>query len=208
MTHTFEAAPPRLGLAALLAAPIVYLLFLGANALITVDNLVLTERTQRELTPITPAEPTALEPEQMKPLPPVLLDKPPPLPRDKISTTGSAPVFDFAPPETGDLVTASFAPPAVDVSPVAGRNIQVVRAPAPSVPAIALARGLSGDCTVLFDVDRAGRPFNITAQCTDDVFRAEAIRAVSKAEFLPKVNARGIPVEQHGAIYPLEFRVE
>jgi protein TonB len=208
MTHTFEAAPPRLGLAALLAAPMVYLLFHGANALITVDNLVLKESTQRELTPITPAEPTALEPDQMKPLPPVLLDKPPPLPRDTVSTTGSAPVFDFAPPETGDLVTASFAPPAVDVSPVAGRNIQVVRSPAPSVPPAALSRGISGDCTVLFDVDRAGRPFNITARCTDDVFRAEAIRAVSKAEFLPKVNARGIPVEQHGAIYPLEFRIE
>ena len=197
MTHTFEAAPPRLGLAVLLAAPIVYLLFLGAHALITVDNLVLKESTQRELSTIVPAEPKTLEPEVTKPLP-----------RQTVSTTGSAPVFDFAPPETGDLVTASFAPPAVDVSPVAGRNIQVVRAPAPSVPAIALARGISGDCTVLFDVDRAGRPFNITAQCTDDVFRAEAIRAVSKAEFLPKVNARGIPVEQQGAIYPLEFRVE
>jgi len=60
---------------------------------------------------------------------------------------------------------------------------------------------------VVFDVDTRGRPFNLTAQCTDDIFRAEAIRSVSKAEFLPKIR-NGAAIEQHGAIYPIAFEVK
>jgi len=207
MTHAFDAAPPRLTLAALLAVPLVYALFLGASLLIKVDEVVLVATPDRPIVSITPQEPDKLTPTTVKPPPLSVADKPPPPPRPEVTTTGSAPGFTFAPP-AGDVTPIKFSPGPISVSPLAGRNIQVVRAPAPSMPAIAMTRGISGDCDVLFDVDTRGRPFNITATCTDDVFNAEAIRSVGKAEFLPKVNAQGIAVEQHGAIYPLEFRVK
>lgn len=206
MTHALEAAPPRLTVAALLAAPLVYGLFLMASWLIRVDEVVLVAKPDRPIFSITPQAPDTLKPPAVKPPPLTVADKPPPLPRMEVKTTGTAPGFTFAPP-VEDLTPTIFRPAPISVSPIVGRHIQVVRAPAPSMPAIAVTRGISGDCEVFFNVDTRGRPFDITATCTDDIFRAEAIRSVGKAEFLPKVNAQGIAVEQHGAIYPLEFRV-
>lgn len=58
------------------------------------------------------------------------------------------------------------------------------------------------------DCCRRGRPLALTAQRTDYIFRAEAARAVSKAEFLPKVRQSGVAVEQRGAIYPIAFEVK
>lgn len=75
------------------------------------------------------------------------------------------------------------------------------------MPSAAMTRGISGSCDVIFDVDTRGRPFNIVAQCTDDLFAKEAARAVSKAEFLPKIR-NGVAVEQRGAIYPIEFKMQ
>lgn len=207
MTHALEAAPPRLSLAALLAAPLVYALFLLSSWLVKVDEVVLPAVTERPLTRITPQEVIVdgIKPPQVK-KDMALADKPPPPPRPAIDTKGMVPAY-VPPAPAGGLTIDGFKPGTISVSPIAGRNLQVVRAPAPSIPAAAITRGLSGDCEVFFDVDTRGRPFNLTAQCTDEIFRAEAIRAVGKAEFLPKVNAQGIAVEQHGAIYPLEFRV-
>lgn len=205
--HTFETAPPRLSLAALAAAPLVYGLFLVANGLITVDEISLTEKVQRPIPTLTPKDDPFDLPQTIKVEIPEVLSPPPPLPKQKVETQGSAPVFEIIAPQT-DTKPISFKPGPISTSPVAGRNIQVVRAPAPSIPAIAVSRGISGSCEVLFDVDTRGRPFNLTATCTDDIFKAEAIRSVSKAEFLPKVNKSGVLVEQQGAIYPLEFKVE
>ncbi|MFN3313788.1 MAG: energy transducer TonB, partial [Hyphomonas sp.] len=92
-------------------------------------------------------------------------------------------------------------------SPVQGRNLTPVRAPRPSIPAAAIARGISGTCDVVFDVDTSGRPQNVVATCTDEMFRAEAERSVRRAEFLPAIR-NGQPVEQRDAVYPLEFVVK
>ncbi|MDP1557286.1 MAG: energy transducer TonB [Hyphomonas sp.] len=208
MRLTLNEAPPRLSMAMLLAVPLVYGLFLGASWLIKVDDLTLPVIAERPLGKITPtdlATDGVRPPQPAKPL--ELAPKPPPPARETIDTKGDIPGYTYTAPEpTFDLI--GFKPPAVQVTALAGRNIQVVRAPSPSMLAIAMTRGISGSCDVLFDVDTRGRPFNLTAQCTDEIFRAEAIRAVSKAEFLPKVSQNGIAVEQHGAIYPLEFEVK
>jgi protein TonB len=208
MRLTLNEAPPRLSIAMLLAVPLVYALFVGASWLIKVDDLVMIAAPERVLTKITPTEETlVVMSDDRKPKPLELADQPPLPVRDKVTTAGAVPGYTYAPPEA-EFELIGFKAPVVAVTVLAGRNIQVVRAPAPSVPAMATTRGISGSCDVLFDVDTRGRPFNLTAQCTDDVFRAEAIRAVSKAEFLPRVSQTGVAVEQHGAVYPIVFEVK
>lgn len=208
MKLTLNEAPPRVSMAMLLAVPLVYALFLAASWLIEVDDVTLPVIAERPLSTITPqTEDTLSKPVRTK-LALTTVDKPPPPPRPSVETRGSAPVFTFPAPDNSGFEISKIKPPAVRVTALAGRNIQVVRAPAPSVPAAAITRGISGSCDVLFDVDTRGRPFNLTAQCTDDVFRAEAIRAVSKAEFLPRFSQNGVAVEQQGAIYPIAFQVK
>jgi protein TonB len=195
-------------MAMLLTVPLVYALFLAASWLIEVDDVTLPAIAERPLSTITPqSDDTLSDPVRTK-LALTTVDKPPPPPRPSVETRGSAPVFTFPAPDNSGLEMSKIKPPAVRVTALAGRNIQVVRAPAPSVPSGAITRGISGSCDVLFDVDTRGRPFNLTAQCTDDIFRAEAIRAVSKAEFLPKVSQSGVAVEQQGAISPSAFEVQ
>ena len=208
MRLTLTDAPPRLSMAMLLAVPLVYALFLAASWLIEVDDVTLPVMAERPLSQITPRSDDTLSKPVRTRLALTTVDKPPPPPRLSVETRGSAPVFTIPAPDNSGLEISKIKPPAVRVTALAGRNIQVVRAPAPSVPSAAINRGISGSCDVLFDVDAGGRPLNLTAQCTDEIFRAEAIRAVSKAEFLPKVSQSGVAVEQQGAIYPLEFKVQ
>ncbi|MBA4339343.1 MAG: energy transducer TonB [Hyphomonas sp.] len=207
MRLTLNEASPRLSMAMLLALPLVYALFLAASWLIEVDDVTLPVMAERPLSKITPQSDDTLSDPVRSKLALTTVDKPPPPPRPSVETRGSAPVFNFPAPDNSGFEISKIKPPAVQVTALAGRNIQVVRAPAPSVPSAAITRGISGSCDVLFDVDTRGRPFNLTAQCTDDIFRAEAIRAVSKAEFLPKVSQSGVAVEQQGAIYPIAFEV-
>jgi periplasmic protein TonB len=208
MRLTLEAAPPRLSLSVLLAVPLVYALFLAASLLIKVDELVLTKAPDRVLTPLVMPQDKPLTPEIKRPLIEMaLIEKPPAFERPRVDTVGGAPDYTFTAPESDIFTLGKLQPPVATVIPVAGRDIEALRAPAPSVPAAAISRGISGSCDVMFDVDVRGRPFNLTAQCTNDLFKAEAIRAVSKAEFLPKVR-NGAPVEQRGAIYPIEFVVK
>lgn len=205
---TLNTGPSRLSLAALLAAPLVYGLFLAANMLITVTDVRLDETPQRVLTKVTP---------QMDVSGPVRVDrrlmsidpaqKPPPLPDFKAETTGVGPVgpvWAGEAPGSFDIGPLSFG--AISTSPIDGRELVAVRAPVPSMPPGALSRGLSGSCDVFFDVDTAGRPQSILAKCTDNIFKAEAERAVRRAEFLPAIR-NGQPVVQKNAIYPIEFKV-
>lgn len=205
----FNTAPKRLSLAGLLAAPLVYGLFLGASWLIQVDEIVLVETEQRQLGIITPQKPDSLEVRQNR-TPPVLeaAVKPPPPPRPappRPDTASFGPVWGGeAPPAP---VPGRLGPLAGSTSPVMARSLTPVRAPLPTIPPRAIARGISGDCEVRFDVDTAGRPQNVVATCTDDIFRAEAEHSVRRAEFLPAIR-NGQPVEQKGAVYPLAFVVE
>jgi periplasmic protein TonB len=207
MRLSLNEAPPRLSMAMLLAVPLVYLLFLGASWLVKVDEVVLAEKADRPLGTITPAEKNVELPSKALEIDTVVAAKPPPIRPPAIETKGDVGGFTFEPPAIDTSGLSRITPPSGAVTPLTGRNIQVVRSPAPSIPAIAIERGISGSCDVFFDVDTRGRPFNLSARCTEDVFIREAIRSVGKAEFLPKINAQGIAVEQHGAIYPLVFEV-
>ncbi|PKP83005.1 MAG: energy transducer TonB [Alphaproteobacteria bacterium HGW-Alphaproteobacteria-18] len=200
--------PSRLSLAALLAAPLVYGLFLAANGLITVTDVRLDETPQRVLTKVTPqmdvTGPVRVD-RRLMPIDPA--QKPPPLPDFKAETTGVGPVgpvWSGEAPARFDIGPLTFG--AISTSPIDGRELVAVRDPLPTMPPGALSRGISGSCDVFFDVDTAGRPQNIAAKCTDNIFKAEAERAVRRAEFLPAIR-NGQPVAQKNAIYPIEFTV-
>lgn len=203
-----NTAPKRLSLAGLLAAPLVYGLFQGASWLIHVDKIVLVEGQQRQLGMITPQKPTTPEARQDRAAPVMeAAIKPPPPPRPtppRPDTSGFGPVWGSEAPAAP--LPIGLQPLIATTSPVHGRKLTPVRAPRPSIPVAAIQRGISGTCDVVFDVDTSGRPQNIIATCTDEIFRTEAERSVRRAEFLPAIR-NGQPVEQQGAVYPLQFVV-
>jgi protein TonB len=205
---TLNTGPSRLSLAAILAAPLVYGLFLAANALITVSDIRLDEKPQRILTKVTPQMQTTGEIRvTAKPLPLEAAQKPPPMDRADVQTSGIGPIGPVWAGETPgqfDIGKISFG--AISASPIDGRELVAVRPPVLTMPQAALSRGVSGSCDVVFDVDTAGRPQNVSAKCTDNVFKAEAERAVRRAEFLPAIR-NGQPVVQKNAIYPVVFEV-
>lgn len=206
---SLNTGPSRLALAAVLAAPLVYGLFLIANGLITVDHVEPEEKEIRVLEAVTPQKTDPTGPRPTIRVPKIeAAQKPPPPPAP------GQPSLDI--PPMGGLWTGaapdSFAAGKINLQPASanpfdGRNLTPVRAPAPSIPAAAVHRGISGSCDVHFDVDTAGRPQNVSAQCTDNLFQPEAQRAVRRAEFLPAIR-NGQPVEQKNAVYPIEFKVQ
>jgi len=65
----------------------------------------------------------------------------------------------------------------------------LVRVPA-MAPMKALELGISGACAIEFDLSDLGKPYNVEAvQCTDQMFKRSAERAVSKFRYAPG-NAR------------------
>lgn len=206
---SMNTGPYRLSLATLMAAPLVYGLFLAANALITVREVTLVVSPQRVLDKVTPQISEPAKPRtKPKPLPLEAAQKPPPPPRPAVASEGlvpTGPVWGGEAPERFDIGNITFG--AISASPIDGRELVAVRPPMPTIPAAAISRGVSGSCNVTFDVDTAGRPQNVAAQCTDNVFRTEAERAVRRAEFLPAIR-NGQPVIQKNAVYPIEFIVE
>ena len=205
---TLNTGPSRLSLAAILAAPMVYGLFLVANALITVSDIRLDEKPQRALTTITPQIQTTGEIRtKAKPLPLEAAQKPPPMAKADVQTGGIGPIGPVWAGETPgqfDIGKINFG--AISASPIDARELVAVRPPVLTMPQSALSRGISGSCDVVFDVDTTGRPQNVSAKCTDNMFKAEAERAVRRAEFLPAIR-NGQPVVQKNAIYPVVFNV-
>lgn len=96
---------------------------------------------------------------------------------------------------------------AIDPVAISDRDAQPIRPPMPTYPRRAAERGTEGSCEVRFDVNPRGKPYNISATCSDDVFKREAIRAVERVEFAPKI-IRGKAAERKNVVYPLEFRLE
>ena len=96
----------------------------------------------------------------------------------------------------------------LDINPVAisDRDATPIRPPVLTYPSRALQRGTEGDCSVSFDVDVRGRPYNVQAVCSDSVFKREAERAVGKVEFAPKIVA-GKPTERRNVVYPVVFKL-
>ncbi len=132
--------------------------------------------------------------------------KPPPPPQ--ISTTASdidLPVIKIAgtvPASVPSHVTMPTINPVV----VSSRGYQVIREPMPVYPSKAATRGISGSCNVAFAIDPRGKPYKVSAMCTDPVFKSEAERSVLKAEFAPQL-IDGQFVSVTGLEYPLEFKL-
>ena len=199
----------RLGIALGIAVPIVYALFMLMNYLISVKEVRLDESEQRVLSAITPQQQDSdvRVRQRSKPKRIDSAQKPPPPP--KVSATKSqidlpTPRIEGAAPT--DLNLGRMDSLAIDPVAISDRDAQPIRPPTPSYPQRAAERGTEGSCEVRFDVDTRGRPYNITATCTDNVFKREAERAVSKVEFAPKI-IRGQAAERKNVVYPLEFKL-
>ncbi len=93
------------------------------------------------------------------------------------------------------------------VSTTTDRPIVPKEPPTIIYPIEAVEAGIEGDCEMTFDVDASGRPYNIRAACTDDMFKAEAIRATAAARFSPRI-IRGQPAPRKDAVYPISFTLE
>ena len=134
-------------------------------------------------------------------------DKPPPPP--KLSTSKAnidLPTPDIRGAAPTELKFDRMASLAIDPVAISDRDAQPIRPPVPTYPSRAAERGTEGSCDVRFDVDTRGRPYNVEATCTDSVFKREAIRAVSKVEFAPKI-IRDKAAERRNVVYPLEFKL-
>lgn len=192
-----------------LAAGITYLLYVFMLSAVTKDEVTLGEKSHRELGMITPKDLV----EEIDIKRPKLSDeldpgkKPPPPPQVAIRDSDidlPAITIDGKPSEIKeikltDLIDNSFMTPTQNAKPISP--------PVPIYPRRAAERGIEGTCEVTFDVSRRGEPFNVTASCSDRVFVNEAIRAVSKTKFAPKV-VDGVSKVLENVVYPLQFRLQ
>jgi periplasmic protein TonB len=193
-----------------IAAPIAFAIFLMMNALISVDEITLDAKETRVLSAITPQsqDSDVRTRQRAKPQRIESASKPPPPPKQsatKSSINLPTPKIEGAVPQNLDLGRMKSL--AIDPVAVSDRDAQPIRPPTPSYPQRAQERGLSGSCDVRFDVDTRGKPYNVSATCTDSVFKQEAERAVGRVEFAPKI-VRGKAVERRNVVYPLEFNIQ
>ncbi|HAY05747.1 MAG TPA: energy transducer TonB [Hyphomonas sp.] len=200
----------RILISTVIAIPIVLLIFMVMNMLISVKELKLESGEQRVLAAITPQQQDseARTRQRAKPQRIDSAQKPPPPPKQsatKSSINLPTPRIDGGVPQNLDLGRMKSL--AIDPVAVSDRDAQPIRPPTPSFPQRAAERGISGSCDVRFDVDTRGKPYNVSATCTDNVFKAEAERAVSRVEFAPKI-VRGQAVERRNVVYPLEFNIQ
>lgn len=200
----------RLIVGLLVAAPITFLIFLIMNALISVDEITIPDTENRVLSAITPQKQDSEVRTRQRTQPKKIeaASRPPPPPKQsatKSSINLPTPKIEGAVPQNLDMGRMQSL--AIDPVAVSDRDAQPIRPPMPSFPQRAAERGLSGSCDVRFDVDTRGKPYNIVATCTDNVFKTEAERAVSRVEFAPKI-VRGQAVERRNVVYPLEFKIQ
>ena len=198
----------RAPMAALLALPVAYGLFLIMNSLISVKEVTLAKPSSYVLTKITPQLPETNDAIRKRPKPQMIDDAAKPPPPPAISATKSdvmlpTPVIAGAVPS---MLPVRMNLPTISPVVVSSRGYQVIRPPMPTYPSKAASRGLSGTCNVAFAIDTRGKPFNVTAACTDAVFKSEAERSVLKAEFAPQL-VDGQFVNVTGLEYPLEFKL-
>lgn len=190
------------------AAAVTLGLFLTMTQLIQVDEVELTPVAHRPLTAITPqSEPVETRRIDRVPAPVVDMELPPMPPVSKIaSKVGGLPVPVI---DRGDWglprEAVRFAPPAPQA--IGERVAQAIRPPVASYPGDMARRGMEGSCDVYFSLSTRGLPYDVTATCSHAGFEKEAVRAVSKAEFLPEIR-QGLPVESHNYVYPMEFRLQ
>ncbi len=200
----------RLLIGLIIALPVVLIIFLIMNRLISVEEIQVPDGETRTLSAITPQQQDSEARSRSRQAPKRIesAQRPPPPPRASATRSDinlPTPRIDGAVPQNLDLGRMQAL--AIDPVAVSDRDAQPIRPPAPSFPQRAAERGLSGSCEVRFDVDTRGRPYNVQATCTDNIFKSEAERSVSRVEFAPKI-VRGQAVERRNVVYPLEFKLQ
>jgi len=200
----------RLGIGVPLAAIVTVGLFLFMRWTISGDYEEPENITQRVLESITPSEEETDVQRRARPKPrkTAAADKPPPPPKltaNKSDVDLPTPTMGGAAPS--ELPETNLNDFQIDPVAISDRDAQPIRPPLPTYPTRAAERGTEGSCDVRFDVDTRGRPYNVQATCTNNVFKREAERAVSRVEFAPKI-VRGAAAERKNVVYPLEFNLE
>jgi len=183
-------------------------LFATMTQLIRVDEVELPKVVQRPLSTITPQrEPSDPVRTDRKPVTPLNVELPPMPPVSKIDPGVSGFPVPVIQPGNWTLLreTIRFAPPAPQA--MGERLAQAIRPPVASYPRSMASKGLEGTCDVHFSLSTRGLPYDVTANCSHAGFEKEAVRAVSRAEFLPEIR-QGVPVESHNYVYPMEFRLQ
>lgn len=191
------------------AAGVVFGLFSLMNNLIVVEEVTLEEKEQRVLDVITPQE---NDQNVTKLIRGEILriestDKPPPPPEFKVSKASiDLPALSINGSAPAEVVIQTVG--ALTIAPVAisDRDATPIRPPVLNYPARALQGNIEGDCDVSFNVDVRGRPYDVDADCTSSLFEREALRAVRRVEFAPKI-VRGQPAERRNVVYPITFRL-
>lgn len=199
----------RIGVGIPVAAVIVFGLFILMGRLISADYDPKDNVETRTIERITPEERTedVRTRSRSKPKRIASADKPPPPP--KLSASKSD--VNLPTPQiqgTAPTAVKFDRVQSLDVNPVAisDRDATPIRPPVVTYPTRAAERGTEGECTVSFNVDVRGRPYDVNADCSDSVFRREAVRAVSKVEFAPKI-VKGQARERRNVVYPLVFKL-
>ena len=194
--------------ASALALGVTLCLFTAMERMIRVEKITVAPKTDFTMTDFLLDEPVLEEPSTF--LQDDIIEAPPPPAAPDITRprmdTGSVPstTFSAPPPEIpSSLDELTFTPLAYS-GPMEAIPIKPPRA---TYPRRALQMGLSGSCEVGFSVTAAGEPFNLSAVCSNDAFKAAAIRAVSKAQFSPGKTEEGVPVVTHNLVFPIEFRL-
>lgn len=200
----------RFSLVAVPASVITVSLFATMERAVTVDDFSPPEQIAYTLDPYMERE-AIIEttPPKEKPVRTPDID-PPPMAPDLVKdiTFDSIPDPGYTgtqPPDYGEADFDQIKPKRA--TSVIDRTILPITPPVPTYPARAARAGLEGDCNVYLNVSIRGEPFNIRAQCTDQVFETAAKKAVQKVKFAPQIRG-GLPVTVTGVVYPLEFRME
>jgi len=196
----------RFGAVFLPAAIATAALFVLMDKVIGVEEVQFGERPRITLPDIRPAAQDPQEPRSTREaIKRTETLKPPPPPARRLDSGEPgriAPaVYEVAPSVSIRLepVKLTFGAPVMP-----DREIQPIRSPVPVYPRTALSRGLEGRCEVRFDVDPRGKPYNVTADCTDSVFTRSAEEAMRKVEFAPELR-NGQPMVRRNVVYPLDY---
>lgn len=185
-------------------------LFTAMQNLVKVDDFTVPDQPVYELSQYLdqgriedPREPTK------KPLRPDPID-PPPM-ADPLVKTVSNPDLPtkgyrgVAPAVYGGPDLRSIVP--TRATSVIDRTARPITQPIPIYPDAAARRGLAGSCEVRLSITPQGEPYSISADCSDQVFKRAAEKAVSKVKFVPQIRD-GLPVTVTGVVYPIEFRMD
>ncbi|MEO1567859.1 MAG: energy transducer TonB [Pseudomonadota bacterium] len=167
------------------------------------------DKAQRTLEAITPqqdsqdvrrtqrSKPRKLDAANKPPPPPKLATRKSDIDLPAANISGAAPTdVNFARLDTMSLGNVS----------VSDRDAQPIRPPTQTYPQRAAERQIEGSCDVRLDVDVRGRPYNVEAECTDNIFKRAAERDASRAEFAPKI-VNGVAVERRGVVYPFIYQM-